>query len=529
MRFNKKYKRGLFLLCLLLSITTSISFITINPKNNIINENSDSLRISSDFYEPNNNFSTACNISSYEASWLSSHNGTGTQEDEDWYIIDLDPGEERLKVVLIFNHSEGDIDIEVYDWNGIFIAGNYSTSDNESLVRDIYPDGNYYLRVNGSNAGNTYDLWWEDLMPIDDRYEENDIIENARWVDPNYYSNLKIVDGDEDWFKTYLNSGDTIDLSIYFYHPDGDLQFELYDPSYSYRTGSYSITNDEFIYYTADMAGDWSFQIYHEFANSSVFYDLDIWVYPEDDWMEENDDFGNAAYVDPNYYSGLKIVHGDEDWFITYLNSGDTIDISIYFNHNDGNLELELYDPNDYINPQSISNSTTNDEFIISFTANISGDWRIKVYHAYKDSSVYYDMDILLYGVDDWMEENDDFWNAAYVDPNYYSGLKIVAGDEDWFRTYLNPGDIINISIYFDNYQGDLQLELYDPNDSNHSRAGSYTNSSVEFISFTAEISGDWRIKVYHEDANSEVFYDLDIMLYSGDDWMEENDDYWSA
>ncbi len=527
MRYNKKYKRGLFLLSLLLLLTVSVSFITINPKINTFDEDSVFLSASDDLYEPNDDYTTAFDLTNNFSMWLSSIYGLGNQSDDDWYQIDVAPEFGHLIIECSFSNMSGNIDMDLYDSSDPFnpVATSWTENDYEYIYYNLPWSGIYYIKIHGLNNTNNYDLRWVG----DDNYEENDDFGSATYVDPNFYFDLTILDGDEDWFKTYLNSWDTIDLSIYFNHSDGDLQFELYDPFNSHRTESYSSDNNEFIYYTVDMAGDWCFRVYHEDANSSVFYDLDILVYPvDDDWMEENDDIWNAKDVNPNLYSGLKIVHGDEDWFKIYLNPSDIIDIRIYFNHSDGDLQLEFYDPNDYNNPQSISSSTTNDEFI-SFTTYTDGDWRIRVYHADANSEVYYDLEIWLYGVDDWMEENDDYWSASYVDPNHYSGLKILTGDEDWFSTYLNFGDTIDISIYFDNYQGDLQLELYDPNHPTNLRAGSYSNYSDEFISFTADYSGDWRIRVYHADANSEVFYDLDIWLYSGDDWMEENDDYWSA
>ena len=47
-------------------------------------------------------------------------------------MIDLDLDEERLRVELIFDHSAGDIDLEVYDSDYNWIGGNDSMDDNES-------------------------------------------------------------------------------------------------------------------------------------------------------------------------------------------------------------------------------------------------------------------------------------------------------------------------------------------------------------------------------------------------------------
>jgi len=219
-----------------------------------------------------------------------------------------------------------------------------------------------------------------------------------------------------------------------------------------------------------------------------------------DDPMEDNDDFGSAWYVDPNWYPGLIIEGYDEDWFRTYLNLGETIDVSIYFSHIDGDLELELYDPS-YMQ-RTGSYSSTDDEYV-SFTANISGDWRIRVYRLSGSVDVYYDLDIWLSTGDDWMEENDEFSSAWWIDPNKYHDLKIVDYDEDWFRFYLNYDDFVEVHIYFNDFDGNLELELYDP--SNNFEVGSYSSVGDEFISFTADESGDWRIRVYRVSGDSNI------------------------
>ena len=70
----------------------------------------------------------------------------------------------------------------------------------------------------------------------------------------------------------------------------------------------------------------------------------------------------------------------------------------------------------------------------------------------------------------------------------------MVDYDEDWYHIYLNDGDTVDIYIYFNNFDGDLQLELYDP--SNNFQAGSWTSDSSEHILYIVDMSGEWRIRV---------------------------------
>ncbi len=368
--------------------------------------------------------------------------------------------------------------------------------------------------------------------PIEDPMEDNDNHANAWGVTPNYYPNLTIIETDEDWFKLYLNPGDTIDVYIYFNNTEGDLDLELYDPfdAVTSQTGSYSTADEEHITFTvglSGMSGDWRIRVYHYDGSTNVTYDLDIWI-NIDDWMENNDDFWSAWGVGPVNYPGLKIVDFDEDWFQIYLNPGDMIDVGIYFNHFEGDLQLVLYDPS-YIQRKD-SLSMGDDEFI-TYMVDMPGDWRIRVYHKHGNSTVHYNLDIWLTtgtGGDDWAEENDDFWSAWGIGPGFHSGLMVVGFDDDWFQTYLNPDDIIEVKILFDDFKGDLQLELYDP--SYIQRADSLSMGPEEFIRFTADMSGEWRIRVYHQHGDSDVPYELDIRLDAKvDDFYELNNNPLSA
>ncbi|MFX1363814.1 MAG: PPC domain-containing protein [Promethearchaeota archaeon] len=544
MRFNKKNKQGLFLLFLFLSITTSISFITIKPENKIPDNSSVLLSAPEDPYEYNDIPENATDIRFLEAQWLSSYLGNGSQWNDDWYMIDLDMNEERLRVELLFDHSAGNINIEVYDWNFNYMGGNNSMDDNEYFERDIFPNGIYYLRVFGDNTGNSYNLWWEDLMPYDDYMEENDDFWSSSWVESRYYHRLKIVDSDEDWFNLYLNSGETIDVNIYFKHLDGNLQLELYDPSYISRTYDNSSDDNAFISFTSNMDGDWRIRVYHADANSSVYYDLDLIT--GDDWMEQNDDYWNGYWISPNFYDNLVILGGDEDWFNIDLNSGDTIDISILFNHIAGDLQLELYDPNDNTNPRSTSTSTDNDEFIY-FKADTPGTWRIRVYHAGANTNLHYDMDIWMYKGDEWSEPNEynshpgDIYDLSDDEGKWLSeihGLAILR-DDDWYMIEIYPGFqhlMVNLTCELSS-QGSININLFryrdeygldgNPVYSNHSITGD--NKAVINCPYI-----DWGIYLIQVYGNSfEMEYDLwwdDFRTDNRpDDNYEENDNLSNA
>ncbi len=381
------------------------------------------------------------------------------------------------------------------------------------------------------------------ISALDDSMEDNDDFGSAWYVDPNWYPGLIIEGYDEDWFRTYLNLGETIDVSIYFSHIDGDLELELYDPSYMQRTGSYSSTDDEYVSFTADISGDWRIRVYRLSGSVDVYYDLDIWLSTGDDWMEENDEFSSAWWIDPNEYHDLKIVDYDEDWFRFYLNYDDFVEVHFYFNDFDGNLELELYDPSN--NFEVGSYSSVGDEFI-SFTADESGDWRIRVYRVSGDSNIQvnYNLELKVNGMmggDDPYEFNNYHHEAYDLHDDEYTWLSdihgpAVQGDDDWYMIHVTYGfQHLIVNLMFDQFQGNINVDIHKridehdiaPRYSNHSMQGDHhidiNVSGIEQGIYFIQVTGDY----------SGLEYDLwwdDLRTDTrDDDNYEENDDPLSA
>ncbi len=114
-----------------------------------------------DNYEENDEFTSAYNFSQYEETWLHNIDGYGVQVDYDWYKILVSSGEEQLIVKLIFNNSEGNLDIGIYDNSLELIDYGISSTDNETINHLLPSDGIYYIYITGKNNKTRYDLWWQ--------------------------------------------------------------------------------------------------------------------------------------------------------------------------------------------------------------------------------------------------------------------------------------------------------------------------------------------------------------------------------
>ena len=136
--------------------------------------------VSDDPYEENDNFAAAWNFSDdpvlgmAEGIWLDAYGGwLGVQKDIDWYRIEVSaadliagtPADLNVLINCTFMHSAGNIDIELVNSTGAVVASSTSLNDNENIDFIVATSGTYYIRVYGSNAGNLYNLWWNDVPP----------------------------------------------------------------------------------------------------------------------------------------------------------------------------------------------------------------------------------------------------------------------------------------------------------------------------------------------------------------------------
>lgn len=223
-----------------------------------------------DLYEENDSIDQAYDLTGAVGTRLSGILGLGISKDEDWFQIDVpsDPFIRMLYVAALFEHDEGDIDIEVYNTNSerLFSSTDedkevityHELIDLDDFTESFTPSGNdlvvgvepgtYYIRVYGDFAGNSYDLVVEPRR--DDSYEvvdlagtENDAQANAFPLGEDIVGKwLSAVDGigtaadypasstaenfsndeDDDWYSFSLPAGEIIEqLTLDYVSLDG--------------------------------------------------------------------------------------------------------------------------------------------------------------------------------------------------------------------------------------------------------------------------------------------------------------------
>jgi hypothetical protein len=113
-----------------------------------------------DYYEENDWWGTAFDLSAWDDTLLTDLYGEGIQWDEDWYKIYAHPGLASIFIYCSFTHSEGDIDIALYSGTLNFLASSAGYSNVETIYYEVSSPGTYYIRVYYGNMRNRYNLFW---------------------------------------------------------------------------------------------------------------------------------------------------------------------------------------------------------------------------------------------------------------------------------------------------------------------------------------------------------------------------------
>ena len=401
--------------------------------------------------------------------------------DADWYLADLAP-DDPLVIDLLFEHSEGDLDVTVWDPSGLLVAEGVSVDDDEQVALLATTAGPHLVLVelvgdSGLLPGNGYELeaWVGDRGPcLDDGWEPNDYFDwSAPQVPVGQALDLVSCPGDGDWFLLPISAGDEFVIDALFEHAEGDIDLHLYSGITSIWASSTSTDDDEQIVVSSPVTR-WSLIRVMTAVDSGLWdgnpYQLVVSQVAGclDDALEDNDLAASATELLPGSYPGLVSCDWDYDFFVVPLSVGETLQADAWFSAAEGNLNLQLRDPFGWVVAQA---SSTGDDESLSWTATSSGRHRLLVWMAWDQGApgTSYDLDLSYPGscADDSNEDNDTLSSATSVYSSYtaFTIYDQVAcpSDEDWYSVYVPAGDSVVATASFEHADGDLDLFLWDP------------------------------------------------------------------
>jgi hypothetical protein len=82
--------------------------------------------------------------------------------DDDWYSMTISA--DSLSIMCNFDHSNGDINMDLVDRNGNVLASAKSATNNERIHFIVDRLGTYYIHIYmAAGSSNTYTFWWDDI------------------------------------------------------------------------------------------------------------------------------------------------------------------------------------------------------------------------------------------------------------------------------------------------------------------------------------------------------------------------------
>ena len=522
----------------------------------------DLLPDNADAYEGNDSFQEAHDLGNISAAQIAVTNSNfHDAHDKDFYSFSLNDGN-SLGLEVVFSHIEGDLDIELLDSNGNWIDASTTGSDNEYISLSGLSAGRYALAAYGYNDDtidnysvrfveesaenwtDSYDNYWdwqqdnEATNVTSDFYENNDSFDNAATlgaISTNISLNNLTIDsfGDADWFKFTYDASTRVNVGISFDGAAADLDMELFTATNqnfiteNWIDGSYGVEGNEEISLFGLASGEYYVKIY-EYNDATISnYELSFEVLDATDINDLHDIYEPNNSFETAYDMGtatgegrvgdLTLTTGDEDWYKAYFVNDGTPNqyISAMFDHQDGDIDIELYDHNGTL--LRSSKSATDNETI--YLSDIEG-------------GSYYYMRIFAYGDTAFQEYSLDYAfpvevSEATIDADasegaggneIYSSASSVAlvsatenltlhtaTDQDWYSFEMRNASSSSseISVSYDEAMGAMNLSLWAVDIGASAPTiitGSASGTGREVIHFESYLAGSYYIQVTGED-----------------------------
>ena len=252
-------------------------------------------------------------------------------------------------------------------------------------------------------------------------------------------------------------------------------------------------------------------------------------LFSDDDEFEDNDVIGSAASISPGYYETLRSQPGDRDFFKIYLDANTEINVSIFFEHDSTNCDIDLYLlDTDQSTDLEYSISETDNENVV-YTVSSAGLYYIEIFPYNVTGSQTYDLWINATYPDDIAEENDYTSNPYDLDGYVNTGWigSLTCNDDDFYSFSATEGDLIYVYLWYYYDDGNPDIYLYDPD---WDYIGGSATDQDEIIELGAEKTGTYYLWVSPQEIASPFeipyteYYWLWIEVFPIDDLYEEND-----
>ncbi|MGM0555101.1 MAG: PPC domain-containing protein [Myxococcota bacterium] len=483
-------------------------------------------------------------------------------QDEDWYAIELDPGDSLEWVVD--HDSQYDLEAFLYDSDGTTeLDSSTNSASPDSVTTSVSSSATssktVYLKVEAKfTARAPYRLltYVNGDGPTDaqcpDTFENNDDSSEATSLSTGSYSDLLSCSGDFDWYSTQVAAGETLTVTTDFDTADGDINLFLYADDASTELDrsstrnapeqvSYQSSSSQTLYYRVEASG----------SSASIPYSMDVGITAAtacvDDRFAGNTDAASAEPVTvPGLYERLRKCESTSDWFAVDLTQDQEFEAFIRHDASVADLDLKLWredpaNPGDFV--EEGSSSTTTDDESILYTPPADDTYYVEVL---SKTTARNDYDLLLYkdvggtqdviddGVDgpadrscpDQFENNDTRpGEVAEIPSGTYGNLLICDNDVDFYSVFVPAGATLSVDLFFSTAENNIDAEVFRGTDTTPiSGVGGRSTTDNESISVTNNqgVGENYVIEVYGRD-QADAYYDMEVGLTFSDPCSEDS------
>lgn len=476
-----------------------------------------------DRFEPNDDGASSAAVSPTSYSALTLCAG----ESDDYYRVTAAAGD-TIRARITFVHAVANLDMELLDPSGAPLLRSAGTEDHELVSRDVPAAGEYLIHVFkaiGSDGDSTYDLSVEVSAATagcqGDSFEPNDTAGAASIIESGTLNAAACAD-DDDWYKVAVGAGATLRVSAAFDNAQGNLDLFLYQiDGQTLLDSSEGVGDTESVEVTTASSEVFLIRVAAQSLAGESPYSLTLDIQGGSagcsDAFEPNDTAPTASPVTAGHNEALSLCADDDedDYYSIDLDAGDAITVTLGFNTQDADIDLQLYDE-DLTYLMGSASGTDNED--LTFTVTGTGSYIIHVYTFRGEGAAAYTMDIAVDSgaapsCSDVFEPNDTLATAAPLAPGTYTGLALcdITNENDYYAVDLEAGERIEADAFFDDSVADLDMELFGPDGTTVLARGTSATDD-ESVAADATTAGTYTVRMYHYGGDV-ASYDLTLRV----------------
>lgn len=460
-------------------------------------------------------------------------------DEEDFFTFEIPEAAESVTVQidLTFLHEDGDLDVQLQDAEGGFVASSGSSSDNEQILRTLEP-GVYFIRAYRFSRGPIpYTIELTNVLPPEcdsDVFEPNDLFTEATPVedlDAGIEDAVLCAD-DTDWYEIQLTEAglslvvdaDTNGLfgtpRMTLYGSDG---LEVFAEDNGFGTLTYPVEQTGVVYLAVTMDGELENTQNTEYSLSFA-QQLAIIC---GDRFDPNDTVEDATPIEPGSYGGLGMCAPEDpaDFFALDIPAGAAIQIDLEFVTGFfDDLFIAILDSEG--TEVARSDAFGGAEFLTYASPAGGLHYLVVTYDSFfEDETFGYRFDYTLIPppecVLDEFEPNEQPADAPFIEGSSIEAT-VCAGDDDVFAFEITePGTALTLALDADVFFAAVGLELLD---SEENVLATVTPEDGPLrIDYPADLTGVYYARIFVIEGEAQD-YRLNISRPVCQDRFESND-----